>query len=46
MNDEHTVQTDEIPLTDELVARFLEDNPEFFARNPNLTTQLRLQDPH
>lgn len=46
MNEENTVQSDELPLTDELVARYLEDNPEFFSRNPNLITQLRLQDPH
>lgn len=46
MNEENTVQPDELPLTDDLVARYLEDNPEFFTRNPSLVTQLRLQDPH
>ncbi|MCH2055956.1 MAG: DUF484 family protein [Thalassotalea sp.] len=46
MSEQKTVQLDELPLNDELVARYLEDNPEFFNRNPELVTQLRIQDPH
>ena len=44
MNEQNPMQADELPLTDELVARYLEDNPEFFARNPQLVTGLRLPD--
>jgi len=44
MNEQNTLQADELPLTDELVARYLEDNPEFFSRNPQLVTGLRLPD--
>ncbi|MFD2165730.1 DUF484 family protein [Thalassotalea euphylliae] len=44
MNEQNLVSSDELPLTDELVARFLEDNPEFFNRNPELVNALRLQD--
>jgi len=34
----------EIPLTDELVSDYLQDNPEFFNRNTELVTSLRLND--
>jgi len=37
-------QNDEIPLTDELVSDYLQDNPEFFNRNNQLITGLRLND--
>lgn len=39
------VNTDDLPLTDELVSSYLQDNPEFFARNSGLITSLRLSDP-
>jgi len=35
---------DELPLTDELVSAYLQDNPEFFSRNNELMTSLRLSD--
>ena len=38
------VNIDDLPLTDELVCAFLQDNPEFFNRNNNLITGLRLAD--
>ncbi|MEW6983871.1 DUF484 family protein [Colwelliaceae bacterium 6471] len=38
------IQSDEIPLTDELVASYLQDNPEFFNRNLALLAALRLPD--
>lgn len=44
MNENNAMQSDELPLTDELVASFLHDNPDFFTRNPALLTSLRLQD--
>ena len=37
-------QNDEIPLSDELVSDYLQDNPEFFNRNSQLITGLRLND--
>lgn len=44
MSEENAIQTDDLPLTDELVANFLNDNPEFFNRNPSLVNNLRLMD--
>lgn len=45
MNDLNTNnQNDEIPLTDELVSDYLQDNPEFFNRNSQLISSLRLND--
>lgn len=48
MNDVNDIQqsinADEIPLTDELVLTYLQDNPDFFNRNPSLMSGLRLQD--
>ena len=35
---------DELPLTDELVSAYLQDNPEFFSRNSELVTSLKLSD--
>ncbi|REL37171.1 DUF484 family protein [Thalassotalea euphylliae] len=46
MNEQNPLHADDLPLTDDLVVRYLEDNPEFFSRNPSLITSLRLQDPH
>lgn len=36
---------DELPLTDEMIVSFLQDNPEFFNRHPELLTTLRISDP-
>ena len=47
MKSEQTIMnTDDLPLTDELVSAFLQDNPEFFNRNSELMTGLRLIDTH
>jgi len=37
---------DELPLTDEMVSAYLQDNPDFFTRNSELLTGLRMQDNH
>lgn len=45
MNDiQDSINSDEIPLTDELVVAYLQDNPEFFNRNGHIITNLRLSD--
>jgi len=45
MKSEQTrMNTDDLPLTDELVSAYLQDNPEFFHRNNELMTGLRLSD--
>ncbi|MEY8199135.1 MAG: DUF484 family protein [Colwellia sp.] len=45
MNDvQQAINSDDIPLTDELVVSYLQDNPEFFNRNNSLMTSLRLND--
>lgn len=45
MNDvQESINSENIPLTDDLVVSYLEDNPEFFNRNNNLMTSLRLSD--
>jgi uncharacterized protein YigA (DUF484 family) len=45
MNDSNVnCNNDELPLTDELVSDYLQDNPEFFSRNSHLITSLRLKD--
>jgi len=46
MSEYNAIHSEESPLTDELVVDFLQDNPEFFSRNPQLLTELRLADPH
>ncbi len=47
MKNEQTIMNiDELPLTDELVSAYLQDNPEFFNRNNELMTGLRLTDSH
>jgi len=38
------MQTDELILSDEIVVSYLEDNPEIFARHPELLRSLRLAD--
>lgn len=37
-------QTEEITLSDDIIVSFLQDNPEFFNRHPELVTSLRLSD--
>ncbi len=44
MNEENTMQTDELPLTDDLIVSFLQSDPEFFNRNPEIINSLRLMD--
>lgn len=45
MKSEQTIMnTDDLPLTDELVSAYLQENPDFFSRNDELMTGLRLQD--
>lgn len=45
MSKEQTIMNiDNLPLTDELVSAYLRDNPEFFNRNNELMTGLRLSD--
>ena len=39
-----TMNSDNLPLTDELVSAYLQDNPDFFSRNNELMTGLRLAD--
>jgi len=43
-SDQTIMNTDDLPLTDELVSAYLQDNPEFFNRNNALMTGLRLTD--
>lgn len=43
---ENSIQADDIPLTDELVVSFLQDNPEFFNRNAEFVAEIRLTDPN
>ncbi|PCH94438.1 MAG: hypothetical protein COB83_11655 [Gammaproteobacteria bacterium] len=46
MKNEPTIMNiDNLPLTDELVSAYLQDNPDFFSRNNALMTGLRLIDP-
>jgi uncharacterized protein YigA (DUF484 family) len=41
-----TFQSDELPLTDGVISDYLSDHPDFFNRNPQLLTGLRLTDTH
>lgn len=45
-NEQTMTNIDELPLTDELVSAYLQGNPEFFNRNNELMTGLRLIDNH
>jgi len=38
------INNGDLPLTDELIVTYLQDNPEFFNRNNSLMTSLRLTD--
>jgi len=40
--DNKLINLDELPLSDEMVSAFLQDNPDFFNRNPDLLTSLRI----
>ena len=41
---QQSINSEDLPLTDELVVSYLQDNPEFFNRNNSLMTSLRLID--
>jgi uncharacterized protein YigA (DUF484 family) len=43
-NEQKVTNVDDLPLTDELVSAYLQDNPDFFSRNNELMTGLRLKD--
>lgn len=43
MNKEDLIDTNDL-LTDELIVSYLQDNPDFFQRNPELLSSLRLAD--
>jgi uncharacterized protein YigA (DUF484 family) len=43
-NEQTIMNADDLPLSDELVSAYLQDNPEFFNRNNELMTGLRLAD--
>ena len=43
MNENNAVQP-ELALTDDLVVEFLQDNPDFFSRHPELLTSIKLAD--
>lgn len=44
INDQNLISDDEIKLTDELIVSYLQENPEFFNRQADLVTSLRLPD--
>lgn len=44
INDQHLLSDDEIKLTDELIVAYLQENPEFFNRQADFVTTLRLPD--
>lgn len=43
-NSAEHLQNEEIALSDDIIVSFLQDNPEFFNRQPELVSSLRLQD--
>jgi uncharacterized protein YigA (DUF484 family) len=43
MNEQNLIDTNDL-ITDELISSYLQDNPDFFQRNPDLLTSLRLVD--
>ncbi|MGJ8691781.1 MAG: DUF484 family protein [Thalassotalea sp.] len=43
MNEQDIIDTNDI-LTDEIIVSYLQDNPDFFLRNPELLNSLRLAD--
>ncbi len=42
--EKNIMQSEEINLSDDIIVSFLEDNPEFFNRHPQLVANLRLAD--
>ena len=46
MSEQNAIHSDNNPLTDELVVSFLQENPEFFNRNPAILSELRITDNH
>ena len=44
INDQNLLSDDEIKLTDELIVAYLQENPEFFNRQADFVTTLRLPD--
>lgn len=44
MSESNLNSIDELPLSDELIVAYLQDNPEFFNRNPELVASLRISD--
>ena len=46
MSKNNAIHSDDNPLTDELVVKYLQDNPEFFNRHAALVSELRLADPN
>lgn len=44
MNNPDVLSLDEIALTDELVANYLQENPEFFNRQPEVLTRVKMVD--
>lgn len=45
MTDQPDFQADDLPLTDEMIVSYLEKNPAFFNRNPQLLTSIKFTDP-
>ncbi|NQY62306.1 MAG: DUF484 family protein [Alteromonadaceae bacterium] len=43
-SDSLLIQTDDLPLSDDLIVSFLQENPGFFNRHPELVTSLRIKD--
>ncbi|WP_206486050.1 DUF484 family protein [Thalassotalea sp. G2M2-11] len=44
LTQEQLMQREEISLTDDIIVSFLQDNPEFFNRHPELVANLRIND--
>jgi len=42
LRDKNIITIDELPLTDELVSAYLQDNPDFFNRNTELLSSLKI----
>jgi uncharacterized protein len=44
LSDKNLINIDDLPLSDEIVSAYLQDNPDFFSRNSKLLTTLRVND--
>jgi len=42
LSDNNLINLDDLPLSDEMVSVFLQENPDFFNRNPELLSSLRI----